>query len=151
MVNEIAGMELLWTAEVFQHCGLLFSCLECYLPCLSISTFKGEKAKKRAAPIFCAFDAFKMHIIFIIMLAQSQWLSCPVRTVMALQKVSPPCVATDFCGKAHRSIFSLKTGAVPNSPYKCPAHFMELMKSCTDGIPLNKGFIHRAGFSAMYL
>lgn len=75
--------------------------------------------------------------------------ACPIpwlRAAMALQKVSPPCIATDSRGKADRRVFSLGTGALPISPYECPVHFMELMKSCTDGIHPNKGFYSQGRF-----
>lgn len=48
--------------------------------------------------------------------------------------------------KQTEGFFSLGTGTLPISPYECPVHFMELMKSCTDGIHLNKGSYSQGRF-----
>lgn len=48
--------------------------------------------------------------------------------------------------KQTEGFFSLGTGTLPISPYECPVHFTELMKSCTDGIHLNKGCYSQGRF-----
>jgi len=55
-------------------------------------------------------------------------------------------MAPDSGGKADRRAFSLRTGGLPVSPYECAEHLTELMKSCTNGIRLNKGFYSQGRF-----